>query len=105
MHRCARCYLSSMTKSVEPDGADKAGWSLSELGDRLEEIVRAAEAGQIQRVVLDGRESVVVISAVEFERLGKGPTGQALIDAMQACPYPEFELAPSVYSPVREPEF
>jgi hypothetical protein len=42
-----------------------------------------------------GRDRVVVVSEEEFRRLQGRPTGQALIDAMQASPYKEIDLDPS----------
>jgi len=43
---------------------------------------------------MHGRDEVVVIAAEEFQRLQGAKTGQALIDALQASPYRDVELAP-----------
>lgn len=38
------------------------------------------------------------MSAEEFRRLQGGQSGQALIDALQACPYPGLVLDPELES-------
>jgi prevent-host-death family protein len=61
---------------------------------RFSEVVRRAYAEGPQHVTVHGRESVVVVAAAEFRRLKGELTGEALIGAMQASPFPETELAP-----------
>jgi hypothetical protein len=41
-----------------------------------------------------GRDEVVVVSADEFRRLQGEGTGQALIEALQASPHREVDIAP-----------
>jgi hypothetical protein len=43
---------------------------------------------------LHGRDEVVVIAAEEFRRLRGSATGQALVEAMQASPHRDIEIAP-----------
>ena len=78
-------------------------WPLHDAKARFSELVRAAEVQGPQYVTVHGREAVVVLSADEFRRLTPERTGRALIEAMQACPVPDFEFgSPPVYSPVRD---
>ena len=43
------------------------------------------------------------MSEEEFRRLKGGPAGQALIDALQASPYRDFEIEPArTAMPVRD---
>lgn len=69
-------------------------WPLQDAKARFSELVRRVRSEGPQHVTVHGRDEVVVISAEEFARLQGGQTGQALIDAMQACPYPDFEIDP-----------
>ena len=56
-----------------------------------------------QHVTVHGRDEVVIIAAEEFRRLKGASTGQALIDAMQASPHRNIEIAPEREPmPVRE---
>ncbi|EQD34266.1 prevent-host-death family protein [mine drainage metagenome] len=47
-----------------------------------------------QHVTVHGRDEVVVVAAEEFQRLKGSPTGQALIDAMQASPHRDIGIEP-----------
>ncbi len=59
-----------------------------------------------QHVTVHGRDEVVVITAEEFRRLKGEKTGAALVEAMQASPYPETDLAPERAAlPVRDVRF
>jgi prevent-host-death family protein len=72
---------------------------------RFSELVRRVKAEGPQRVTVHGREEVVVMSADEFRRLKGERTGAALIEAMQASPSREIEIAPSrLAMPVRNLE-
>ena len=89
-------------KSPTGDGAP--AWRLAEAKARFSELVRRVHQQGPQRVSVHGRDEVVVLSIDEYERLKGEPTGQALIDAMQASPHRDTELtlAAPVYPPVRE---
>ena len=52
----------------------------------------------------EARDEVVVIAAEDFRRLQGLQTGRALVDVLQAAPYPEIDLAlaPPTYAPVRD---
>jgi hypothetical protein len=54
-------------------------------------------------VTVHGKAEVVVITVEEFRRLRGAPTGQALVEAMQASPYRNESLEPDRTAlPVRD---
>jgi len=69
-------------------------WRLQDAKARFSELVRLAHSNGPQHVTLHGRDAVVVIDAAEFERLQGERTGQLLVDALQASPHREIEIAP-----------
>lgn len=69
-------------------------WMLQDAKARFSELVRRVHSDGPQHVTVHGRGEVVVISAEEFRRLKEERTGQALIDAMQASPHRDVDLAP-----------
>lgn len=79
------------TLSVQPP---QGRWRLQDAKARFSELVRLAHSDGPQHVTLHGRDAVVVIDAAEFQRLQGGRSGQLLIDALQASPHREIEIAP-----------
>jgi len=78
-------------------------WLLQDAKARFSELVRKVRSEGPQHVTVHGRDEVVVIAAEEFRRLKGGMTGRALIEAMQASPYRDVELAPErAPMPVRD---
>ena len=78
-------------------------WPLQDAKARFSELVRRVRSEGPQHVTVHGRDEVVVIAAEELRRLRGEPTGQALIDALQASPHPDIELAPPrAAMPVRD---
>ncbi len=69
-------------------------WLLQDAKARFSELVRKVRSEGPQHVTVHGRDEVVVIAAEEFRRLKGNATGQALIDAMQASPYRDLDIAP-----------
>ena len=64
--------------------------------------MRRARSEGPQLVTVRGREEVVVVAADEFRRLKGERTGAALVEALQAFPHKELEIAPNrVRAPVR----
>ncbi len=61
---------------------------------QFSELVRRVRSEGPQHVTVHGRDGVVVISVEEFRRLKGGPTGQALIEALQASPHRDIDIAP-----------
>lgn len=78
-------------------------WTLQDAKARLSDVVRRARSDGPQHVTVHGKEAAVILSPDAYRRLSGGLTGEALIAAFQACPYPEvnFEQEP-VRSPVRD---
>jgi prevent-host-death family protein len=69
---------------------------------RFSELVRKVRSEGPQHVTVHGRDEVVVIAAEEFRRLKGERSGQALIQALQASPHREIEIAPErLVMPVR----
>jgi prevent-host-death family protein len=77
-----------------PANAERGRWRLQDAKARFSELVRMAHSEGPQLVTLHGRDAVVVVDADEFQRLKGGRTGQLLVDALQASPHRETELAP-----------
>jgi prevent-host-death family protein len=107
--------LVSMTrftksKSGPPEKRQRAAakqrrgyWLLQDAKARFSELVRKVRSEGPQHVTVHGRDEVVVIAADEFRRLKGSMTGEALIEAMQASPYRDVEIAPRrVPMPVRD---
>jgi prevent-host-death family protein len=69
-------------------------WLLQDAKARFSELVRRVRSEGPQHVTVHGRAVVVVISEDEYRRLQGHPTGQALIDALQASPHRDFDIAP-----------
>ncbi len=64
--------------------------------------MRRARSEGPQLVTVRGREEVVVVAADEFRRLKGERTGAALVEALQASPHKELEIAPNrARAPVR----
>jgi prevent-host-death family protein len=102
-----RIGKSSKTKPAKgrrrPRNARSGQWLLQDAKARFSELVRRVHSEGPQRVTVHGRDEVVVISADEFRRLKGDLTGEALIAAMQASPYREFDIEPArTAMPVRE---
>ena len=79
------------TPSVQPP---QGRWRLQDAKARFSELVRLAHSDGPQHVSLHGRDAVVVIAAEEFQRLKGDRSGQLLIDALQASPHRDIEIAP-----------
>jgi prevent-host-death family protein len=81
-------------------------WLLQDAKARFSELVRRVRSEGPQRVTVDGRDEVVVISAEEFGRLKGDLTGRALIAAMQASPHRGIDVEPRrALMPVRKVSF
>lgn len=78
-------------------------WLLQDAKARFSELVRRVRSEGPQHVTVHGRDEVVVIAAEEFRRLKGEPTGQALVDAMQASPHRDLDISPRrTRMPVRD---
>jgi prevent-host-death family protein len=93
-----------MTRTVPSERTERNGyWALQDAKARFSELVRCVKSEGPQHVTLHGREEVVVVSAEDFRRMSGSVTGAALLEAMQAMPYPEVDIEPErVPMPVRD---
>jgi len=77
-------------------------WALQDAKARFSELVRLAHHEGPQHVTVHGRDAVVIVDADEFSRLQRDRTGELLIEALQASPLREVEIAaPRSVMPVR----
>lgn len=107
MLRSSHYILVDMTRKIASPAKSRRApggqWALQDAKARFSEVVRRAHSEGPQHVTVHGRQEVVVIAAEEFYRLKGAPTGEALIAAMQASPYPDLDLAPGrAPMPVRD---
>jgi prevent-host-death family protein len=95
MTRISKSKLSTPKSSkVRPPKGRLGYWLLQDAKARFSELVRKVRSEGPQHVTVHGRDEVVVIAAEEFRRLKGGATGQELIEAMQASPHRDIEIAP-----------
>ena len=77
-------------------------WPLQDAKARFSELVRRVQDEGPQHVTLHGRDTVVVVDAEEFRQLKGERTGRLLVDALQASPHREVDIAPTRHAmPVR----
>src|SRR5687768_15413981 len=87
--------LVSMTrtrKTLERASARSGKWALQDAKARFSEVVRKAKTEGPQRITVHGREEVVVVSVEDYRRVKGQPTGQALVDVMQASPARDIRI-------------
>ena len=90
-------------RKSKPAKGGRGHWLLQDAKARFSELVRLVRSEGPQHVTVHGRDEVVVIAAEEFRRLKGNLTGQALIDAIQASPHRDTDIAaPRTPMPVRE---
>jgi len=70
-------------------------WLLKDAKARFSELVCKVRSEGPQHVTVNGRDEIVVIAAEDFRRLKGEKTGEALINALQASPRREIDLAPA----------
>ena len=99
-----------VTRSVEMAGSPSGNtgqtelprWKLREAKTRFSKIVRLAATGQPQRVMVHGRDAVVIVGADEFDRL-RTSTKTSLHELLSRSPLNRLDFGgESVRSPVRE---
>jgi prevent-host-death family protein len=93
--RVTRISKSKLSKPKARSPKGRLGyWLLQDAKARFSELVRKVRSEGPQHVTVHGRNEVVVIAAEEFRRLKGSATGQALVEAMQASPHRDIEIAP-----------
>ncbi len=86
--------ISKTAGTQRPPQPPLGRWRLQDAKARFSELVRLARSEGPQHVTLHGRDAVVVVDAGEFQHLSARRTGQLLIDALQALPHRDVEIAP-----------
>jgi prevent-host-death family protein len=95
MTRISKSKLpTSKGDKVRPPKGRSGYWLLQDAKARFSELVRKVRSEGPQHVTVHGRDEVVVIAAEEYRRLKGSATGQVLIEAMQASPHRDIEIAP-----------
>jgi prevent-host-death family protein len=95
MTRLSKTKVSpSKGGGARPPKGRSGYWLLQDAKARFSELVRKVRSEGPQHVTVHGRDEVVVIAAEEFRRLKGNATGQALIEAMQASPHRDIDIAP-----------
>ena len=91
-----------MTRSNRESNPRRA-WELAEAKERFDEVVRLASSGRPQRIVVRGREAVVVVEAAEFDELRARAKGTDLHELLSASPLRDLDFErESVRGPVRD---
>jgi prevent-host-death family protein len=85
---------TSKSSNGRPPKGRSGYWLLQDAKARFSELVRKVRSEGPPHVTVHGRDEVVVIAAEEFRRVKGSVTGQALIEAMQASPHRDVEIAP-----------
>lgn len=79
-----------------------SGWKLGEAKAKFSDVVRLAASGRPQRVMVRGKDAVVIVSASEFERLRALGAATRLHDLLSQSPLNRLEFDnKGVRSPVR----
>jgi prevent-host-death family protein len=69
-------------------------WRLQDAKARFSELVRRVRSEGPQHVTVHGRDEVVVIAVEDFNRLKGQRTGELLVAALQASPFPDVDIEP-----------
>jgi prevent-host-death family protein len=93
MTRKSKSPKSAATRRRE-DHSHSERWLLQDAKARFSELVRRVRTDGPQLVTVHGREAVVVVSAEEFRRLKRNPTGKALVEVMQTSPLRDVDIEP-----------
>jgi prevent-host-death family protein len=79
--------MPSTKKTSRPRArAGERRWPLQDAKARFSEVVREAHERGPQRVTLHGRDTVVIVSAEEFDRLNRPVSGRDIVTALAASP-------------------
>lgn len=77
-------------------------WALQDAEARFSEVVRKAKTEGPQRITVDGKDEVVVVSVSEYRGMREDRTGEALVKVLSESPFRDEELEPkSTRNPVR----
>src|SRR5947199_8215240 len=89
--------------STSRSGSQTGRWRLQDAKARFSEVVREAQQRGPQRVILHGKDAVVIVGAEEFHRLQRPVTGRDIIKALATSPLADVQFEGlSVKSKVRD---
>lgn len=80
-------------------------WNLQDAKNRFSALVDAALAGQPQRVSRRGKPAVVVLSAVEYDRISRAATAERGSFARHLLAFPGLESGPRPSVKPRDVDF
>jgi prevent-host-death family protein len=92
--RMTRNIRSSKSAKTTAPKSRPGHWLLQDAKARFSELVRKVRSEGPQHVTVHGRDEVVIIAAEEFRRLKGDRTGRTLIEAIQASPCRDIDIAP-----------
>ena len=92
-----------MTRKRTHDDRSRPGrWAIQDAKARFSEVVRKAKTEGPQRITVNGREEVIVVSVEEYWRVKGRRTGQALVQVLQHSPLRDITIDHEpTYAPVR----
>ncbi len=96
-----------MTTPTKGDPASRSKhpgrWPLQDAKARFSELVRRAQQEGPQHVSVHGRDSVVVLSEEDFQKLKGDRSGRLLVELLAASPLKDVDIEhASVRAPVRD---
>lgn len=97
-----------LTRNRRSKKAPPGTWKLQDAKARFSEVVRKAETEGPQRVIVHGKDAVIIIAARDYaQKLApktKGLTGSVLVEAMQEVRQLGLKIKPMrTYPPMRLP--
>ena len=75
-----------------PTKSHRHSWKLEDAKARFSEVVRLARSEGPQKVTVRGKDSVVIISTEELERLTRAAPKEAFVDFMEGLALGELDL-------------
>src|SRR5262245_14850807 len=85
--------MTRINKAPPKPPRSPAYWPLQDAKARFSELAGRARSERPQHVTVHGREEVITVAADDFRRLRGEPTGKGLVEALQASPYRDIDIA------------
>ncbi len=86
--------------SQNPNGVRYGKWPLQKAKAQFSELVRKAQADGPQHVTIHGRDSVVVLSEAEYNKLKGARSGRLLVEVLANSPLKDVVME---HAPIRGP--
>src|SRR5512145_1714697 len=83
---CRYAMPTSSSRRTSRSMPGPGRWRLQDAKARFSELVRQAQQKGPQRVTVHGKDAVVVVDAVEWDRLKKPVSGLDLVEALASSP-------------------